>query len=91
MHPSEFVHSRIQEGKIDEISDLLKRYLDHLFEIKPPRYSSSYIFARTFIFTIRKALKHVGPDDKFDDIKVLRVWADLGFFGINREDIHDAQ
>jgi hypothetical protein len=89
MHPTDFVRNRIQERKINEIIELIRQCQAKLDTVKPDGYSKICNFANLFLISVIGQLRQLGPDQALHDDNLLAVWAELGYFGIERDCLPD--
>jgi hypothetical protein len=87
MHPQPFVAKLVSEGKTDTIVQMVRQYSDRLNAKKSFENQEAYAFANAFLIGVLSQLGNLEPGQSLDDDKLLSVWADLGLFGIDREDI----
>ena len=87
MHPQPFVAKLLAEGRIDSIAQIVRESSDRLYAKKSSDHQEAYAFVNAFLIAVLSQLGSLAPGQSLDDDKVLSVWADLGLFGIDREDI----
>ena len=89
LHPADFVRSRIQEHKINEIIDLIRQFQAELDTMWPNDDSRVCNFANLFLLSVVGQLRQLGPEQVLHDDGLLTVWAELGYFGIERDRLPD--
>lgn len=87
MHPIEFVTSRIAVGKVDEVIELIHKFCDKLPQSKMCENAYVYRFANNFLISVAGQLRLLETNQDLNDDKLLSVWAELGFFGIERDQL----
>jgi hypothetical protein len=89
MHPADFVRTRIDERKIDNIVDMINRFRAKLSCSKTNEHASVYNFASMFLISVVGQLHRLSPGQDLHDDKLLAVWAELGYWGIERDQLQD--
>jgi hypothetical protein len=89
MHPIDFVTRKIAEGNANEIIELLHGFCDRLLESKNRDNAYVYNFANNFLISVTGQLRLLSQDQKLGDDRMLSVWGELGFFGIERDQLPD--
>jgi hypothetical protein len=85
MHPADFVRDRIQEGKTDEIVTLIHHFKTELDNARAKGPPKLYAFVNLFLTSVAGQLRQLSPDQNLHDDSLLAVWAELGYFGIERK------
>ncbi len=89
MHPADFVRDRIQEGKTDEILTLLHQFKTDLESATASGPPKVFAFLNLFLTSVAGQLRQLSPEQDLHDDSLLAVWAELGYFGIERKHIPD--
>ncbi|HEY3967106.1 MAG TPA: hypothetical protein VGM05_21280 [Planctomycetaceae bacterium] len=85
MHPAEFVASMIVKGRVAEVVAMIDRFSDKLS--KTGEHAKAYNFAWLFLLSVKSQLRVLRPNQELHDDDLLSVWAELGYFGIDRDEI----
>lgn len=89
MHPADFVRDRIQEGKTGEILTLIHQFKTDLESGTTNGLPKVYAFVNLFLTSVAGQLRQLSPDQNLHDDSLLAVWAELGYFGIERKHLPD--
>jgi hypothetical protein len=89
MHPADFVSAMIAEGKVDQLIEMIRNFRSKLDDSKTSDHAVVYRFSTTFLIAVVGQLHCLSPGQDFHNDPLLAVWADLGYFGILRDQIPD--
>jgi len=89
MYPIDFVAAMIEEGRNEDVVQMLKDFSDKLHETKTQEHRPAYNFAMKFLISVMGELRHVTDWNSLLDNRILSVWKELGFFGIDWELIQE--
>lgn len=85
MHPIEFVTAKIAAGKVDDVIEMIHGFCDKLRQSTTRENSHVYSFANNFLISVAGQLRVLKTNQELDEDKLLSVWSELGFFGIERD------
>lgn len=89
MHPADFVRTMIAEGRTKEVVEVIDGFRRRLRQSKTPEHATVYNFANNFLVSVAGQLLLLGPGQDLHEDRLLTVWAELAYFGIDRSDTED--
>lgn len=87
MHPANFVPRMIEDGRIDELVGMLKRFATRLRKSQCDEHRDAWWIANMMLVSVMGELHQTTSAQELDENRFLSVWKSLGFFGIERSEI----
>lgn len=89
MHPAKFVHKMISEGNAGQVIAIIEQFKETQWSLKTAEHKTAYNFVNLFLLSVCSQLYYLTPGQSISDDEVLSVWAQLGYFGLDRSAIED--
>jgi hypothetical protein len=89
MHPPEFVRKMISEGNAEQVIAIIGQFMETQRCLRTDEHRKVYRFVHVFLVAVRSQLRDLTPGQSISDDEVLSVWAQLGYFGLERSAIED--
>ena len=88
MHPPEFVAKMLDNGRANELAEMVDRFAASHYERKEKGHEMAYNFVKVLMFAVVCQLRRLPEGQTVQDDHVLKVWAgDLGYWGVDRAEI----
>jgi hypothetical protein len=87
IHPAAYVFALITQGNTNELISMLREFRNRLDNSKSSDHADVYRFSHAFLTSVIGQLHNLKPGQDLHSDPMLSVWAELGYYGILRENI----